>query len=424
MIKKLRKKFIVTSLLSVFALLTTILLVINLVNFSLVAADADRILDQMIPQGGAFREGFVPGEEQNGIGEEMPGARSATTRRGDFGPNGPKGPDSPELSQTIRFFTVNFDGNGAVVNTTIKMSVVSEDTAIEWARMLANKKSGWSKTYYRYRVWENGDMISVTVIDQSRELLPSFRVLIASCVGEVVGLIVTLLALLSVAKVVTDPVEKSDRKQKRFIEDAAFELKDPIVSIDALRLAIEEKQGQSQETQMIARETGHLTKVVQGMDTLLLLEDESIKRNRKEIDLSMMMNEIAAVRKSEAETQGKTFTLRVQDGVKIMGDETAIERLLSVSLKNAVEYAGSTIEASLFREGERIRMEFVNDTEGLEDGPLDSVFERFWRSPEVRERGLDGAGLGLSVAKEIVTMYGGRISAEVKDGYFRLKIEL
>lgn len=424
MIKKLRKKFIVTSLLSVFALLTTILLVINLVNFSLVAADADRILDQMIPQGGAFREGFVPGEEQNGIGEEMPGARSATTRRGDFGPNGPKGPDSPELSQTIRFFTVNFDGNGAVVNTTIKMSVVSEDTAIEWARMLANKKSGWSKTYYRYRVWENGDMISVTVIDQSRELLPSFRVLIASCVGEVVGLIVTLLALLSVAKVVTDPVEKSDRKQKRFIEDAAFELKDPIVSIDALRLAIEEKQGQSQETQMIARETGHLTKVVQGMDTLLLLEDESIKRNRKEIDLSMMMNEIAAVRKSEAETQGKTFTLRVQDGVKTMGDETAIERLLSVSLKNAVEYAGSTIEASLSREGERIRMEFVNDTEGLEDGPLDSVFERFWRSPEVRERGLDGAGLGLSVAKEIVTMYGGRISAEVKDGYFRLKIEL
>ena len=424
MIKKLRKKFIVTSLLSVFALLTTILLVINLVNFSLVAADADRILDQMIPQGGAFREGFVPGEEQNGIGEEMPVSRSATTRRGDFGPNGPKGPDSPELSQTIRFFTVNFDGNGAVVNTTIKMSVVSEDTAIEWARMLANKKSGWSKTYYRYRVWENGDMISVTVIDQSRELLPSFRVLIASCVGEVVGLIVTLLALLSVAKVVTDPVEKSDRKQKRFIEDAAFELKDPIVSIDALRLAIEEKQGQSQETQMIARETGHLTKVVQGMDTLLLLEDESIKRNRKEIDLSMMMNEIAAVRKSEAETQGKTFTLRVQDGVKIMGDETAIERLLSVSLKNAVEYAGSTIEASLSREGERIRMEFVNDTEGLEDGPLDSVFERFWRSPEVRERGLDGAGLGLSVAKEIVTMYGGRISAEVKDGYFRLKIEL
>ena len=237
-------------------------------------------------------------------------------------------------------------------------------------------------------------------------------------------MLITLIVLIYVARIVSDPVEKSDRKQKRFIEDAAFELKNPIVAIDALRLTLEKKQGETQETQMIARETKHLTKVVQGLDTLLLIENASPKAQWKEIDLSQMMTETVSLNQSEAQKQEKIIDANIENGVMLTGDEAAVERLLSVSLKNAVDYAHSKVEVRLNKEDARVVMEFVNDTVGLEDGPLDSVFERFWRSPEVRESGLDGAGLGLSVAKEIVTLHGGRISAEIKDGLFRLKIEL
>lgn len=418
MIIKLRKKFIITSLLSVFTLLTAILLVINLVNFSLVASDADRILDRMVGEGGTFSDNSVPG------GETQNGDRPQTPQENYFDPRGPKGPDSPELSQTTRFFTITFNQGGNVVNETIRMNAVNEETAVEWAKSLTDKKSGWTKTYYRYRVWQNGDTISVTVIDQSRELLPSYRVLIASCIGEAVGMLITLIVLIYVARIVSDPVEKSDRKQKRFIEDAAFELKNPIVAIDALRLTLEKKQGETQETLMIARETKHLTKVVQGLDTLLLIENASPKAQWKEIDLSQMMTETVSLNQSEAQKQEKIIDADIENDVTLTGDEAAVERLLSVSLKNAVDYAHSKVEVRLKKEDARVVMEFVNDTVGLEDGPLDSVFERFWRSPEVRESGLDGAGLGLSVAKEIVTLHGGRISAEIKDGLFRLKIEL
>ena len=434
MIKKLRKKFVITSILSVFVLLTTILLVINLVNFSLVTSDADKILDRMVSQGGAFQDAGMPNGTQSSEqpsgqpAEQAPNGEngSAFGRRdigGNFDPNGPKGPNSPELSQTTRFFTVSFDESGNVVNAMVKVNVVSEEAAIDWARSLSDKSGGWTNTYYRYRVWKNGNTTSVTVIDQSRELLPSFRVLIASCVGEALGLVVSLIILIYVSKIVSDPVEKSDRKQKRFIEDAAYELKNPITSIDALRLSIEEKQGESQETQMIARETKRMAKVVQGLDTLLLIEN-SQEQVKKEIDLSALFNEIALGGREEAEKRGKSFVLNTQSGVSIKGDENALERLISISLKNAVDYSESKIEATLKREDERVVMEFTNDTKGLEDGPLDSVFERFWRSPEVKESGLDGAGLGLSVAKEIVSLHGGRIRAEIKNGDFILKVEL
>ena len=419
MIKKLRKKFIIVSLLSVFALLTAILLVINLVNFSLVTDDADRVLEQMIVKGGGFPEGFIPGQNQgNGDLQNAPNAEN-----GSFDPRGPKGPDSPELGKTTRYFTVTFDKEGTVVDTQMKISAVSENDAVEWARSLLNKKNGWSKTYYRYRVWQNGDNLSVTVIDQSRELLPSYRVLIASCVGEAVGLLVTFVVLLFVSKTVTEPVERSDRKQKRFIRDASFELKDPIVAIDASRETLEGRIGETEETALIAKEVGHLTKVVQGLDTLLLLEEPQ-KRERSEIDLSTLLNEAAAQYRSLMETHGKRLTLAVQDGVKLLGDPEAMEKLIGITLKNGSDYAETRFEVKLSQEGERIIMECVNDAPFLEDGPMDSVFERFYRSPEVRQSMPDGAGLGLSIAKEIVDLYGGRIRAEAKSGEFRLKIEL
>ena len=419
MIKKLRKKFIIVSLLSVFALLTAILLVINLVNFSLVTDDADRVLEQMIVKGGGFPEGFIPGQNQgNGDLQNAPNAEN-----GSFDPRGPKGPDSPELGKTTRYFTVTFDKEGTVVDTQMKISAVSENDAVEWARSLLNKKNGWSKTYYRYRVWQNGDNLSVTVIDQSRELLPSYRVLIASCVGEAVGLLVTFVVLLFVSKTVTEPVERSDRKQKRFIQDASFELKDPIVAIDASRETLEGRIGETEETALIAKEVGHLTKVVQGLDTLLLLEEPQ-KRERSEIDLSTLLNEAAAQYRSLMETHGKRLTLAVQDGVKLLGDPEAMEKLIGITLKNGSDYAETRFEVKLSQEGERVIMECVNDAPFLEDGPMDSVFERFYRSPEVRQSMPDGAGLGLSIAKEIVDLHGGRIRAEAKNGEFRLKIEL
>ena len=420
MIKKIRKKFIIVSFLAVFALLTAILLATNLINFALATNDADKVLSRLVDQGGSFTKGFIPGAEEGGVSPDQEPARP---NEPESGLSGAAGPDSPEIAATTRYFTVKFAADGSVTNVKMKINAVSRDEAISWASSLLGKKNGWSRTYYRYLVWQDGERTYVTVIDQSRELLPSYRVLIASAAVETVGLIITLCVLLLVSKAVTDPVERSDRKQKRFIRDASFELKDPIVAIDASRKTLEDRIGVTEETALIKKEVGHLTKVVQGLDALLLPE-EPRKRANSEIDLSLLLKDAAAEYRSISETQGKTMTLDVQDGVKLLGDPEMMKKLVGITLKNGSDYAETRFEVKLSREGERVLLEFINDAAGLEDGPMDSVFERFYRSPEVRQNVPDGAGLGLSIAKEIVDLHGGRIRAEAKNGEFRLKIEL
>lgn len=423
MIRKLRKKFIVTALLSVFALLAVILLVINFVNFSLVADDADRVLDRLVGQGGDFPADYDPqqnaGQPAGPMGEEPrqgPRAMDGHTPR--------VGPDSLEIGQTTRYFTVVFDADGNVSGQPMmRVNAISQEEAVRWATEVLGKKKGWTHTYYRYRVWTQNSMTMVTVIDQSRELLPSYRVLIASCVGAAVGLVVTFLALLGISKVVVGPIEQSDRKQKRFIGDASYELKTPITVIDANRQLLEESVGPLPETQAIAKQVGHLTRLVQGLDTLLALEERPAPA-MKEVDMTALVNEVAAPYVQRFVDQNKGLTLSVAEGVTAKGDDIRLSDLVVICLDNALLYAVSQATVTLRREDERTTLSFVNDATGLTDGPLDSVFERFYRSEDVRAGGIDGAGVSLSVAKQIVDLHHGRVMASAKDGNFVLKIEL
>ena len=73
------------------------------------------------------------------------------------------------------------------------MSAVSEEEAETWARSLLNGTTGWTNMTYRYRVYEDGKQMVVTVIDQSRELWPCYRILIISVIGGAVFILISFL---------------------------------------------------------------------------------------------------------------------------------------------------------------------------------------------------------------------------------------
>ena len=75
-------------------------------------------------------------------------------------------------------------------------------------------------------------------------------------------------------------------------------------------------------------------------------------------------------------------------------------------------------------EGEKVRIVFANRGRTVPQQKLNAIFEKFFRLDDARNTNTGGAGLGLSIAREIVTLHGGTISAESQDEVTRFIVML
>ena len=99
--------------------------------------------------------------------------------------------------------------------------------------------------------------------------------------------------------------------------------------------------------------------------------------------------------------------------------EKAIRQLISILLDNAVKYTpdGGRISFALKKEGRSIRLSVSNDTTvPMEKEVLDRLFDRFYRTDQSRNSSTGGYGLGLSIARSIVSAHKGKIRAENSGG--------
>ena len=111
----------------------------------------------------------------------------------------------------------------------------------------------------------------------------------------------------------------------------------------------------------------------------------------------------------------KTLTLRTEipDGINIIGDSDKLVRVFDNLLKNAVNYSypGTEIMLSCEYVNKFVQIKVRNSGDEISKEKLPRIFEKFFRTDESRSTADGGAGLGLAIAKEIVELHGGKISA-------------
>ncbi len=396
------RRFIFYALLSILVLLTVLLGVINGASFTMAADDADRVTAMIAAQKGELRTG--PEERHSGLRSD-----------GDLGRFESMGPGSPELTETMRFFTVRFDKDGEAGLVAYRISAVTQDEAIAWAASLQNETTGWTNVGYRYRVYTQGGATYVTVIDQTRELLPSYRILIISLLGESVSLAIGFAVLKIAAKRLFEPIEEADRRQKRFIADAEAELKVPLTVISAETELIERDSGPSEPTRSIHRQVAHMTDLTDKLGRLAVFGETA----EEAAPLGTIVNEAVEKNRERFAAKGLTLTADIQPDVTVKGDATILRDMISELLENAYRYAKSSVSLSLTSVGGRVTLLTENDAD-LADGSYEQAFDRF-----VSLHGENGGtGLGLAKVLKTVRAMDGRIFAEVKDGIFILKAEL
>lgn len=386
-------------MLSIAALLLVIFAVINTINFTMISEEADRVTERLAKNNGQF--GPNPGQEPQ---------------------DKPIGPDSPEIKFSTRYFAYQVDKEGNYTKLAFQISFFTEEEALEIAKSISNGSVGWVKTYYRFRVYEENNIKYIIVIDYGRELNPSFKVLWISLIGSLSGLVVSFFVLLFVAKKLIEPLVVSDRKQRRFIKDATRELKAPLTIIASDNELLREKLD-SNLNDSISRQLDKMDVLVKNMHTLLILEDENFEKIEKdEFKLNELIQNGYLNLKEKFEEKNLNVIFDI-DEVLFNGNLEMMNKMVKELLDNACKYAKSSVEVILKKSDERINLIINNDAVNLPDGPLDRIFEKFYRLDEMVEKA-EGNGMGLAIVDQIVKLHGGRVSAIGKDNIFTIKVAL
>ena len=201
---------------------------------------------------------------------------------------------------------------------------------------------------------------------------------------------------------VLDRVEQGYRVQQEFLATAAHELKTPLALISAQL----ELMPPTEQRNWLLHDVRYMSRQVQ---QLLLLAEASEQQNYKVItlDATEIAAEVVAYLQRMADSQ--QVTLRIERHIAcltLQADKGALFTLLKNLLENAIQHAppGTAVSVDVFADNISVR----DLGPGVSDAQLPQLFNRFWRSEQRRD---SGAGLGLTICREIALAHGWVLAA-------------
>lgn len=148
--------------------------------------------------------------------------------------------------------------------------------------------------------------------------------------------------------------------------------------------------------------------------------------NKKNIDLSLLLNQL--VDECYPMLQDKNLELEVLANEKIFyeGDGDLLARAFGNLIKNAINYSNdkTKIEININDNKDNIELIFKNEGDKIPDYKLDRLFEKFYRAGSSRDSKTGGAGIGLSITKDIINLHNGDITVKNEGRYILFTIIL
>lgn len=402
MIRKLRAKLILASMLSLLLVLAVIFVVVGVLNYRKIVSDANSILGILKANDGSF-----PIEER----QEAPFSSDGynrTNRR-----------FSPELPYESRYFTVFLTQEGVILTVnTGKIAAVDTETAIDYAQQVFREGSAQGFLGdYRYTAYAVGTEWHIVFLDYGREL-SAFRTFLFTSIGVgLAGLLAVLLLLVVLSGRIMKPFAENYEKQKQFITDAGHELKTPLTIIDADAEVLEMDIGENEWLKDIQAQSKRLAQLTNNLILLSRMEEQP-QMAAIEFPLSDLAEETLETFQALDRTNHKALSGHIEPMLSMTGDEKAIGQLLTILLDNAIKYSdeGGRIELALKKQKNTLCLSVFNTSENISKESLAHLFDRFYRADKSRNSKSGGYGLGLSIASAIVSAHKGRISAATQDG--------
>jgi len=215
------------------------------------------------------------------------------------------------------------------------------------------------------------------------------------------------------------PIEQVMEEQRRFVADAAHELRTPITALKtSLEVNLMDKRLPGKTKQILTENLED----VEGLETLsegllALARFDGQSRELTKVRVDKVVEQAVRQVKILAKKQGVELTLEKVDKAEVMADERSLVQLLVILLDNGVKYTpkGGKVTVEVRKSNRAVEIWVTDTGVGIAKHHLDHIFERFYRVDSARDKNeTAGYGLGLSLAHKIVKELGGRIKVESK----------
>ena len=335
--------------------------------------------------------------------------------------------DSRRIYLDFTIYTILLDSNGnynGVINHTNNDEFDEEYIKDVANNIISNHKDNFYignlyTSKYSYVFTQNSTLVVMDNTKINNDLvkeLVSNVLLFLLCEAAIFGF--TYL----ITKWIITPVSKSFEKQKTFVADASHELKTPlsvmVASADAYFNDKDDKWVKNMKN-----ESERMIKLVTELLDLAKIEQEQ--------DILMEQNNLSDIIESSILTFESLFydnkiklKYDITQNIEMLCNENLIIELMSILIDNAIKHCTEKgkVFVNLSKSNKQIILEVKNTGLPIKKEDEEKIFERFYKVDTSRNRDSNNYGLGLAIAKNIVTRHNGEISAYSMDGYTTFKV--
>ena len=265
------------------------------------------------------------------------------------------------------------------------------------------------------------DEYQIQIIRNIDSEISSLRQLIfVFIIGILISLIITYYLAVYLTKKALIPIETAWNNQAKFIQDASHELRTPIsiISSKLERMLKHPNSTISDEVETIADAMSEIRRSKKMISDLLsLTKEEAItKLNITEVNIKNFIKDICVDYVDIADIQEKRFEMNFNlKNETIFTDENKLRQLLLIFIDNAFKYTKENdfIAININQKDNVYTEIFIIDSGvGIKQEDIPYIFDRFFRSENVRDKDIEGSGIGLSIAKMIAINLGAEISVQ------------
>jgi len=216
-------------------------------------------------------------------------------------------------------------------------------------------------------------------------------------------------------------LERAEQLRQNMVADVAHELRTPLSNIKGYLEAICDgvTKPDADTIRSLDEEATLLSRLVDDLQELSLAEASKLKLICQPDDIAELIKKTVAGVQPQATAKGLLVSTELPDELPPANiDSHRISQVLRNLLENAVAHTtnGDSITITVKQQGNYLEVAVVDTGAGISAKDLPNIFERFYRVDKSRARATGGTGLGLTIAKRLVEVHGGKIEIESEMG--------